>query len=232
MDDQNYSLDDNFHINENNSGGQNSKNKLRHRKTEKQKTSLPTADCPGCDNSIYPLEITFACEKCSEIYHVPSNLLENQIHFCKTDSEKTKKYLIEYSNRRKVIDMNLNDALDRDEDNKKKYDVSFGGDVLDILKQIKKTYGFKNLGMVIHFVFQVFMLTLKELRTLPGTKVYLVDDLGNKSKEIKQTVLGKTYDAFNKEQDSYVVERFLDDINVLFKVDEVKNKISFFDKEE
>lgn len=203
----------------------------------KEKTKLPIASCPGCENSIYPIEIIFACEKCSDIYYVPVSMIDSYIHFCKADTKSMNSYLVEFFNKKKILDLHLsspNAETDKDEEKRSKYDVSFGGEVLEILKQVKKVYGFKNLGIVMHFVFQVFMLTLKEIRALPGDKVYLVDNLGNKSKEIKKSVLGKTYDAFNAEQDKYIVERYLEDINVLFTVDDVKSKdkITFLDKQE
>lgn len=202
-----------------------SERRIRSKSTDenKIKSTLPVAECPSCQNSIYPVEITFICEKCSEIFYVPADLMEGYIHFCKNDLDNMNEYLSKTFNKKKALEFNKT-IVPQDENNLQIFKISLKGRVLETFKQIKSIYSFEKLEQVIHLVIEGFVFVLKEIRKLPGDRIYLVDNLGNKSPEIKKGFLNRAEKSFNQEQDSYLVSQYLEKIDMKFKIEELKKK--------
>jgi hypothetical protein len=202
------------------------KKSIRKKATISKKSELPIISCPCCDNDSLPVEIILhACEKCAEVYSVPIELLLNNVNFTKSDTIKIKNYLKDYYNRKQYLDKK-NSISNYNEDDAEKFNVAFKNEPLTIIKEIKKFFKFPSLVHVIHYVFEGFLTIFKEMRKLPGDKIYLVDNLNNKSKEIKKEFLTNTYKAFNEEQDKYQVEQYLNKIDISYRVSEIKKESS------
>lgn len=198
-------------------------------KNTNTKNYIPVIKCPDClDSLCYPVELTMACGKCSSTYPVDIKYFNNKVLF-NFDNLRLNDYLKNLNEKKKKIDSfgsALMTNVVANEDSLNSFSVVFSGKTLDLLKKIKSENNTPSLMMTIKLIFEGFIYLLKELRNLPGQKVYLVDSQGNKSDDIKRGILKSAYDIFHEEQNKNTVQDFLLELETKFSVDSIKKEIN------
>lgn len=191
------------------------------------KTKLPVVSCPQCTSNCYPIEINMCCEKCAEIYPLDTSLFAGNVQLSKADTELVRQYIKTLLKKQKVFEKygKIVSQEVGDFDKVKSFSVIYKNEMLTILQKLKKEYGFKGLTEVVKFITHSFLYILKTMKTLPGNSIYLVDELNNRSDDIKTGFLKETYNAFNREQDKLVVESFAKNMGIRFRVDALKNQM-------
>lgn len=195
--------------------------------SEDKKTYLPVVSCPEClDNSCYPTELAMSCDKCGAIYPVNIKYFNNRTFF-DFDNFRLEEYLKSLNDKKNKID-SFNNSLMKNiianEDSLDSFSVVFSGKTLELLKKIKSENNIPSLMLTIKLIFEGFIYLIKELKSLPGQKVYLVDSFGNKSDDVKRNILKTAYDIFSDEQNRDIVKSFMEEMDIKFIVDDVKKE--------
>jgi predicted nucleic acid-binding Zn finger protein len=177
----------------------------------------PVCECPSCSANCYLLNLELGCEKCSHVYGMDNSKIK--VKLSEDNINEIKKEIILQQKRDLFLRSSMNNI---DEDELHSFNVIYKDQMLNTLKSIKREYKFTNLLFVIKFITEGFLFILHEMKKMSGNKIYLVDSNGNRSLEIKKTILGNAYKAFNEEVNRTTVERYLESINILFKIEDIK----------
>lgn len=189
---------------------------------QEEKSILPVVTCPTCGGNCYSMSINFRCEKCSFESVIDSSLLDDNFELSKVDSDAIKEYLVSFAKAMKSVNISSSRV---NEDALNEYPIIYKGQILDMMKRMKKDYGFPALMMVVKYITEGFVFVLKKMKEMPGSKVYLVDELGNRSEDIKKAFLREAYKAFNKEQDTEIVDKFLKELIKDISIQDARKKI-------
>lgn len=193
--------------------------------TEKNKSKLPIVDCVICGGKCYPIDVVCACDKCASIFDVDASIVADSLELIPTHKRRIKDYLKSLINKKKIYDQFAKDAksdIQTLDNTPAGFTVSFKGDMLAVVHDLKKKYNFKNFSETIIFIVHGFLFVLKAIKSMPGNEIYFIDEHGNKSKEISKSILAQAYDAINKEKDREHVERFANDMGIIFQVEAIK----------
>ncbi len=179
---------------------------MAKRQSKIDNMTIPIITCPECSGSCYPMVLQIRCEKCEGTYDIDTNIFSENTKFVTIKSDELDRYM-SYLLTEKT----------------QEFTVVYKGQVLSTLDNLKRMCGFPTLLLVVKYITEGFIYILNEMSRMPGEKIYLVDDLGNKSKELKSEFLRKAYDAFNEEHDKGVVNKFIHSLSFSSKDKNTKN---------
>lgn len=204
--------------------------KMDSKEKIKKISELPYVNCPSCSNgTCFPAEIIMACEKCASIYPIDTDIFKDYINLSLADKREIRKHINSIYKRKEEMEKLqsiIKDNIVTNEDSLNGISIIYQGTVLSTLRKLKKEYGFSNIMATVRFITEGFLFLLSEMRKLSGNKIYLIDSDGNRSKDIKEGAFKSTIKAFNEEQDRAIVDRFIDDINIMFKATSIKERNS------
>jgi hypothetical protein len=192
-----------------------------------ENTYLPIVTCPEClDSTCYPIELAMACDKCGSTYPINIKYFNNKI-LINFDNFRLDEYLKELNTKKEKIN-SFNNALMSNvianESSLNSFSVVFSGKTLELLKKIKADNNMPSLMLTIKLILEGFIYIIKELKNMPGQKVFLLDSNGNKSDDIKKNVLRAAYNVFHEEQDKEIVQSLLSEMDVKFTIEDVKKE--------
>lgn len=186
---------------------------------------IPSSVCPSCGDDTLLVDLNFCCKKCTNIYTISIDILKNRLFLSKSDVDKIKKEMIRIweldQKHRKDLDKKI-DKYHEIEDLSPVHEVRYQGSILEIIKSIKKDYGFNSLNEVLFFCLSTTDFILKAIRSMPGSRVYLQDNHGNKTSDVKTVIMKKQTKFMNEIQNRDIVNEFLTQMAVLFKMDDME----------
>lgn len=191
----------------------------------KTSTQLPIITCTECGGNAYAIEITFACEKCQTMVPINTDQVCEHIVFSKADNEHITKYIKAYFKRKAILEKKtIYDGYQIDNNDAEMYTHRFTGKGLSAIKLIKKKFKINTYNVVINTLVRNFLYLIKTLDSLGGDRVYLVDEHGNMTEDIKAELLKNIEKEYDTEKDKLLVDSFLEDISLRFNINNIKNK--------
>jgi hypothetical protein len=169
--------------------------------------------CPNCLNkSLAPASVTFGCAGCGNTFPVDLAEADSSISIDPEDAAKIMNNIVEIFKTQRfaeAMEDDLNNDFILSEDNITSYSVLFQDKILDAIKQTKKDCKIDTLMNTVTFIISGFLFVLKAVLSMPGKEVYMVDDLGTRTKDIRNNIFGLAKETVEDQKNKLIVEKFI-----------------------
>jgi len=191
----------------------------RKAKENKLEITVPIIKCPKCSGNCNSSSLLMECEKCKETYPVDFSILTTEFSkFVMIENEIISRYMEFLLSQKETFEIENK----KSEDVRDSFIVTYKGEALEAFRRLKQDYNFKTLLLVVKFITEGFFNILSIMRSMPGDKFYLIDNLGNKSPELQKDMLRTAYNSFYREKDKELVSNFLKSMEINFRIDDFK----------
>ena len=183
--------------------------------------SVPKVQCPSCKDNALLLELTYVCRKCAECHTVDIEFLDDKIYISKKDNDAVKKVIHkQWENKMDRIKAEVNEDSTKSavEDFLPFYQTTFSGAAYNTLKEMKNKYKFVSIDELLLFCISTTNLFIKSIYDLPGAKVHLLDNEGNKTADIKKAILKSKVDFINEMQNRNSAQIFMSEMMDRFRI--------------
>jgi hypothetical protein len=190
-------------------------------------SKLPKVECPNCKEDAVPTHLIFACKCCSNNFPINVALFPSDLEFSKDDVDEANR--VARSSHKKIAALRKHKAKANseefvDDDGIQEHSSRFHGNALKLLKRVKKTYDFGTIDEAVRFVFSSYISMVDEMKHLSGKSVYLTDENGNRSEDLKKRIFKKHIDTFNQMQNAYFADQFLQQMSIAINAKDVEDK--------
>ena len=104
----------------------------------------------------------------------------------------------------------------------KQYHAVFSGKGLELLQRLRSDMEYSTFQETLAFMLSAVVCLIAEMKHIDGKEIYLADNSGHRSGDIKPKILRGQHEIFHSKQDSEAVESLLAAMNISLDVDSVK----------
>lgn len=189
-------------------------------------TQLPTITCPHCAAKAFATKMILSCEHCSTTYPINFADLADYVEFNTADTDQMRVILGNLYQKMQQAESSAQKNTDKTErsNSLKQYHAVFSGKGLELLKRLRADMGYETLQETLAFMLSAVVCLIAELKHIDGKEVYLADNQGNRSDDIKPKILKGQQDIFHSKVNTEAVESLLASMNIRMAVDDMKAK--------
>lgn len=186
---------------------------------------LPVFDCPCCDGFLHVMEVTVACEKCTNIYPVTIDAVAEHFDLQHVDTEKIRRFLqLLHKNSvfiKKEKSKRAKEKL-QNENRLTRFTTILDGTYLKAIQKIKQGFAMSSLLETIKLAIRFMVVLYTARMRLEGDKIFFCDEHGNRSDDIKPALIENIKDVFAETQNREIVESFMKEMGIKIKTEKLK----------